>query len=82
MKYKVVYGIDTFGVSYTSFIGVTVTGSVKYKTVFGIVRKRLTEKSMISILNKDPITHISITILMESLKELGRADKEYETKKK
>jgi hypothetical protein len=36
---------------------------------------------MISILNKDPITHIPITILMESLKESGRADKEYETKK-
>ena len=78
MKYKVVYGIDTFGVSYTTFIGVTVIGSVKYKTVFGIFRKRLTKKIMISILNEYTIDHISITILMKSLKELGRADKVYE----
>ena len=78
MKYKVVYGTDMFGCSYTTFIGVTVDGYTKYKTVFGIYRKRLTEKIIISILNKYPIVPIPITTLMESLKEAGRANKEYE----
>lgn len=80
MKYKVVYGTDIFECSYTTFIGVTVNGYVKYKTVFGIFRKRLTEKIMLSILNEYPLdaTPITITVLMESLKESGRANKEYE----
>ena len=79
MKYKVVYGTDIFGCSYTTFIGVTVNGYTKYKTVFGIFQKRLTEKIMISILNEYPVTPIvPITILMESLKNSGRASKEYE----
>lgn len=78
MKYKVVYGTDIFECSYTTFIGVTVNGYVKYKTVFGIFRKRLTEKIMLSILNEYPIAPIPITTLMGSLKEAGRANKEYE----
>ncbi len=78
MKYKVVYGTDIFGCSYTTFIGVTVKGYTKRKTVFGIFRKRLTEKIMISILNDYPLATIPITTLMESLKELGRTNKEYE----
>ena len=78
MKYKVVYGTDIFGYSYTTFIGVTVNGYVKYKTVFGIFRKRLTERIMISILNEYPIAPIPITTLMGSLKKAGRANKEYE----
>ena len=78
MKYKIIYGTNTLGCSYTTFIGVTVNGYAKYKTVLGIFRKRLTEKIMISILNEYPIAAIPITTLMESLKKLGRTDKEYE----
>lgn len=78
MKYKVVYGTNILDCSYTTLIGVTVNGYVNYKTVFGIFRKRLTKKIVISILNEYPIVPIPITTLMESLKELGRANKEYE----
>lgn len=77
MKYKVVYGTDIFGCSYATLIGVAVNGNTKYKTV-GIFRKRLTKKVVISILNKYPVAPIPITTLMESLKKLGRANKEYE----
>ena len=78
MKYKVVYGTDIFESSYTTFIGVTINGYAKYITVCGIFRKKLTEKIMISILNEYPLDPIPITTLMESLKETGRANKEYE----